>query len=142
MRVESLSLFFAIVDNRLGKLELCEPFANFLHIAPHSKSAKFLLHYTYTVCHAGKLEFRPPSIPKSPFTNASLCPPYGLEDFYFQLKLPAGVNAKEWTLRGKICDDGSVQVIGPCLPVEVIQNDHSKKVGVDCEAGNFLNAMG
>ncbi|GIY75376.1 hypothetical protein CDAR_211381 [Caerostris darwini] len=28
-------------------------------------------------------------------TNASLCPPYGLEDSYFQLKLPTGVNAKD-----------------------------------------------
>ncbi|GIY93908.1 hypothetical protein CEXT_230271 [Caerostris extrusa] len=27
-------------------------------------------------------------------TNASLCPPYGLGELYFQLRLPSGVNAK------------------------------------------------
>ncbi|GIY93910.1 hypothetical protein CEXT_230281 [Caerostris extrusa] len=49
-------------------------------------------------------------------TNASLCPPYGLEDFYFQLKLPTGVNAKGEMFApihsghsvDKICEAGSV----------------------------------
>ncbi|GIY73034.1 hypothetical protein CEXT_167981 [Caerostris extrusa] len=34
------SLFFVIVDNRLGRLKPYQPFANFLHISPRSKSAK------------------------------------------------------------------------------------------------------
>ncbi|GIY75378.1 hypothetical protein CDAR_211391 [Caerostris darwini] len=53
-----------------------------------NNSFRFLLHYACTLRHAGKVEVFNTRTTQTP------CPPYRLEDLYFQLELPTGVNAK------------------------------------------------